>query len=233
MFNNNQNPYQQPQAYSQSRKSHGLAWILAFFITLILFISASGFGLWAFMERQDYKDNVDAKIETAVKVAEQKTSTAKDNEFAEKEKSPFKEYTGPATYGSLKFQYPKTWSAYVVENGTSQPLDAYFHPNQVPGVQNKDVTYALRAQVVNQAYDVVLKSFDAKVKSGAVKVTTFTPTGLTNTVGVRVDGEIETKKTGSMVLIQLRDKTIKVWTESNLYTNDFNNSVLPNLTFSP
>jgi hypothetical protein len=210
-----------------------LAWILAFFITLILLCFATGFGIWAFAGRQDYKDNVDKKIATAVTVAEAETATTIDNEFAEKEKSPLKSYSGPSTYGSIKFQYPKTWSGYVTEGTGSQPLAGYFHPDVVPGVQTKDITYALRIEVINQAYDQVLKSFDSKVKSGAIKASTFAPASVANVAGVRLDGEIETKLNGSMVLLQLRDKTIKIWTESTQYTNDFNNNILPNLTFVP
>ena len=50
-------------------------------------------------------------------------------------------------------------------------------------------------------------------------------------LGARIDGEITTKRTGSVVLLPLRDKTLKIWTESNAYTADFD-EILTNLSFS-
>jgi len=46
-------------------------------------------------------------------------------------------------------------------------------------------------------------------------------------------GQIINGKKGSMVMFPLRDKTLKVWTEADQFVGDFNNSVLPNLTFVP
>src|SRR3989344_4524267 len=93
-------------------KHHVNGWLIACIITTLLFIAFAGFFGWAYMSRQDYKDNVDQKIATAVEVAKKQTETAKDNEFLEKEKLPLQDYTGPSQYGSLNIKYPKTWSAY-------------------------------------------------------------------------------------------------------------------------
>jgi hypothetical protein len=38
---------------------------------------------------------------------------------------------------------------------------------------------------------------------------------------------------GILVLLPMRDKTLKIWTESTAYFTDFNTYILPNLTFSP
>jgi hypothetical protein len=51
--------------------------------------------------------------------------------------------------------------------------------------------------------------------------------------GVRVDGQIADNIQGSMIILPLRDKTQEIWTESNSFLPDFNNNILPNLTFSP
>src|SRR5688572_29223791 len=96
----------------------------------VLFIGALVFGFWAYAGRQDYKNNTDEKIAAAVKVAEAKTASAKDNQFAEDMKNPLKTYTGPDTYGGVVLQYPRTWSGYVDTKGGS-PLRAYFHPDVV------------------------------------------------------------------------------------------------------
>ena len=42
------------------------------------------------------------------------------------------------------------------------------------------------------------------------------------------------KVQGTMVIVPIRDKTLKVWTESNsVFLKDFNEAVLANLTFVP
>src|SRR3989344_2148059 len=95
------------------------------FVVLLLF-GAIGFGIWAYMGVQDYKANMEPKVAAAVEVAKKEISTTKDNELAEREKSPLKRYSGPATYGSVGISYPKTWSAYVDESGTgssSSPIN--------------------------------------------------------------------------------------------------------------
>ncbi len=66
------------------------------------------FGIWAFLERQDYKNNSDTKAEQASIIAVQNEGTRKDEEFIEREKNPYKTYQGPDDYGSLNIQYPKT-----------------------------------------------------------------------------------------------------------------------------
>lgn len=209
------------------------ALLIPLILFILLFLGALGFGIWAFSSRQDYKDNADVKIATAVKVAEEKTATEKDNEFLEKEKQPLKSYTGPATYGTVSFSFPKTWSAQIDESGKgSNPLSGYLHPNFVPTIDN-NTNFALRVTVSESAYDNEIKQFETLAKSGAVKVTPFAAAKVPNTVGIRVDGDIITKKRGSMVVLPLRDKTLKIWTESDQFVKDFNELILPNLSFVP
>lgn len=200
----------------------------------VLFLAMSGFGVWAYMGRQDYKNNTDEKVQTAVEVAKEETATAKDNEFLEKEKLPFENYQGPASFGSLLIRYPKTWSAYVSERGTGKtPIDGYFHPKFVSAPEVKP-SYALRVQVLNTTYANELKRFDNLVKSGKLKATPYKPEKVKNVTGVRLDGEIMSKVQGSLILVPMRDKTLKMWTEaSDTYRKDFNENILPNYTFEP
>ncbi len=214
-------------------KPHRLGLVLSLILFILLFLVAAGFGVWAFASQQDYKNNSDKKAAQAATLAVQQESTRKDNEFLEKEKSPLKTYQGPAAYGSLSVQYPKTWSAYVVESDRAAvPVDAYFHPGFVPGVLTQ-TSFALRLQVSSQAYAAELKQFDALVKTGKVKVTPFVAKNVPNVTGVRIDGEIATSKKGSLVLLPIRDKTIKLSTESDQFISDFNNNILLNLKFVP
>lgn len=207
--------------------------LVPFVIVFLLFLVTLGFAIWAFAGRQDYKNNVAPKIAAAVAVAQQQTSSQKDNEFAQAAKQPLKDYNGPSTYGSLDVKYPKTWSAYVVSGDQSgTPIDAYFQPDFVPGVQSNS-DFALRVQVTSNSYAQEMQSFSSNVKSGKTTVSAYRAPKVPGTLGSRVDGALTSTKNGSMVLIPLRDKTLKIWTEAPQFTNDFNNNVLPNLTFSP
>lgn len=199
-----------------------------------LFFLMTGFAIWAYMGRQDYKTNAEEKVAVAVEVAKEETATAKDNEFVEKEKIPFDDYQGPASFGSVLVRYPKTWSAYVNEKGTGKtPVDAYFHPKFVPSTEQRP-TYALRVQVVDTAYANELKSYDAYVKNGSLKATPYKPEKVPTVTGVRLDGKLSGKIQGSLILVPMRDKTLKIWTEAdNTYLKDFNQNILPNYTFEP
>jgi len=202
-------------------------------IAVVLLLGSLGFGMWAFLGRQDYKNNSDAKAKVAAAKAVRAEDVKKDAAFAEAEKSPLKTYTGPATYGSLTLLYPKTWSAYISEGSRSaNVVDGYFSPNFVPDIQSS-TSFALRIQVVSSDYATILKSFEATVKAGKTTVAAFRAPKVPGTLGSVVSGVLDSKKSGTMVLLPLRDKTIKVWTEGGDYLNDFNNTILPNLTFVP
>lgn len=207
--------------------------LLSLIFAVVFFLLTLGFGLWAYSSRQDYKNNTDQKIATAVDVAEKDTATKKDNEFIEREKQPLKEYKGPGAYGGVQVRYPKTWSAYVDETGKgSSPVDGYFHPNFVPGVSS-DSNFALRLQVVDRAFADEIRTYDAQVKSGKSTAEPYKPVNVPNIVGLKLEGEIVPRKQGVMILIPLRDKTIKISTESDQYKKDFFDNILPNLSFTP
>lgn len=203
-------------------------------VTLALF-GVSAFAYSAYGQSQDYKNNVDQKVAVAVSAAEQKVSDQKDKVFAEKEKSPYVIYNGPAAFGSLKIQYPRTWSAYVdaPANQTSKPINGYFYPGQVPSITDPNNSYALRVNVAQQAYDTVVRPYEAKVKTGLVTIQPYQSPNIPNTVGVRIDGAIAQNKQGSMIILPYRDKTLQMWTESKDFVSDFNTVILPNFSIVP
>jgi hypothetical protein len=201
--------------------------VLAFAVLLLL-----GFGVWAFGERQDYKNNSDQKSTAAADAARAAESDRKDTEFVEREKQPYKTYTTPGESGSIKVTYPKTWSAYVEENDDTNPINAYWHPNVVPGLRS-DTAYALRMQVTNKAYSEEVRGFDSAVKRGTVKVSPYTPKNVSGIAGSRIEGEVTKGKQSVLIVMPLRDKTIKIWTESPEFVKDFEGIILENLTFAP
>lgn len=210
--------------------------LIPFIFLLLFFIAAAGFGLWAYSSREDYRTHTDQKVAAAVKVAKEEEGIVKDKEHAEADKQPLKTYAGPEESGSLRISYPKTWSGYVDTAGNSnQPLDGFFQPGVVPSISDQSSVFALRVQVINQSYSSIVTQLNNGVTNNKMTAVPYAFPKVPNVVGIRYDGQIQQneKTNGSMVVVPLRDKTLQVWTESPIYINDFNNNILPNLTFSP
>ena len=199
-------------------------------LSVILFIGSVAFAIWAFTGMQDYKNNVDEKVSVANAEVKKKTQLEDAAKYAEEAKNPLQPFVGPATFGNVEFDYPKTWSVYQSTSSESPTLDVYFNPQLVPATTDKAAAYALRFKIVNQKYDTVLRQYSAK------KGITITPTALAKVegvIGTRIEGQIETDTQGVMVIVPIRDKTLQIWTESAAYLADFNEKVLPTLTFVP
>ncbi len=214
------------------------SFLLPFIISLALLVAAVIFGGWAFSSRRDYKNNSDQKAAAAASLQQKQTAAADAGQYAEAAKQPLKTYISPEPYGSIAVNYPRTWSAYVIEATTnsgnsSTPVDGYFQPNFVPNVQDQTIAFALRLQVTQTSYDQVLGQFGDLAKQQKVTIKPFSFAKTPSVVGVRIDGQIFTNKQGSMILVPLRDKTLKLWTESSQFSADFNNNILPNISFSP
>ena len=214
---------------------------LSLVITVVLLVTAIGFGGWAFMSRQDYKTNTDAKIDKAVEIAKQQESSKKEAEFVQREKQPLKTYDGPDAYGGMSLQFPKTWSGYVNESGNGlAKVDGYFYPGTVPAVNDPNSVFALRVQVVGQSYDQVVKKIDALQKSADKKgepltVDPYSLPQVPDVVGIKLSGALPDSKDkqGTMVILPLRSQTLQLWTESSDFEADFLNNILPNFSFSP
>lgn len=224
-----------------NQNQNGSTSVVIAILSSVLLVGAVAFAVWAFMGRQDYKNNVQQKINAAVTAAQSAQSKADQQKFDEEAKNPNKTYQGSSTYGSISFNYPKTWSAYVDETNSSQPLNAYFYPTQVPGIQST-TAFALRAQLLSQSYTSILQQFTSQIKQGTVKASAYVPpkmVGKSNIqTGSRLDGAINRDSAGavqqgSLVVIQVRDKVLEISTQSNNFLPDFNNTVLASLTFVP
>jgi len=222
---------------NQDGSVSGLAVSMGFCVLFLL--GAIVFGAWAFSGRQDYKDNVDAKVNTAVTIAKQEESTQKDKQFAEEEKSPLRTYNGPEAFGSLNVAFPKTWSGYVDDTGSgSQPLDGYFNPGVVPAISGQNSVFALRVQVLSQSYSQTLQSFQsAQSPSGgpALSIVPYALPKVPKVIGVEATGTLPNTNNvvGTAVVLPLRSQTLEIWTMGTSYLNDFNTYILPNFIFSP
>ncbi len=203
-------------------------------VTLLLF-GIAAIAYTSYNEAADYKDNVAQKVEVEVDKARIEISAEKDKIFAEKEKFPYDRYDGPAPFGALRILYPKTWSAYISEprNTGGRPIDGFFSPGHVPNTADAISTFALRVIVEQRTYDAALKEFQGKVKDGKVTTRPYQSPNVPNVVGTRIDGEIVAKKQGAMIIMPMRDKTMRMWTESKDFVPDFDNIILPNFSFTP
>jgi hypothetical protein len=77
----------------------------------------------------------------------------------QREKYPYKTFSGPADYGQLTFEYPKTWSVYVAAPATNGgDFNAYFNPIQVDAV-GKDTINALRVTIRNKSFEDVTAEY--------------------------------------------------------------------------
>ncbi len=225
--------FQQPQTAAQLKRRTPLWMIITLVLFVLLFFGASGFGIWAFMERGKFKNDTDKIVAKEVALTEKRVSTAKDAEFVEAEKRPTKGYKGPATFGSVELEYPKTWAAFITESDkTSTPIDGYLHPDYVPGVKS-GTSFALRIELEQKSYDNELKNLDSKVRSGKISVTPFRADKVPHILGARIQGEINQGQKNLMVMFPIRDKTLKISTQSEIFFKDFDAIILKTLTFAP
>jgi len=205
------------------------------FVTICLLIAVV-FGIWAFSGQQSYKNNTNKKIAVAVSMAQQQQKTADETSNAAAQENLLP-YHGPPVYGSLSLLYPKNWSAYVItasaDDNSSTPINGYFQPGILPDVSNSANVFALRVQILQQTYDQVVTQYQSLAQGGTVTVNAYSLPKVPNDVGIRVDGAIEQNIQGSMVILPLRETTLEIWTESTAEESDFNNIILPNVSFSP
>lgn len=201
----------------------------------VFFIAAGSFAFWAYGSRENYKNNTNQIVATAVTANTNSVQSQDAKKYAEEAKNPLTIYSGPDAYGSVKVSYPKTWSAYVDTTNSSTPLDAYFHEGYVPSTDSQQ-TYNLRVQVNSQSYSDILNQYTGQIQTGQISASPYSFPKVPNIIGTKLTGAIvpnDPSGQGVLIVIPLRSTTLEVWTESNDYLPDFNTYILPNLTFSP
>lgn len=208
------------------------ATVLSIALLAIGLVAMSVFAIWAFMGLRDYKVNTDAKIAAAVQENAKKVQAADAIAYAEESKNPLKTYIGPEAFGTVRIVYPKTWSVYVATGNTSTPVDLYAHPEVVPSVESEDSNFALRVQVVGQSFSAVMQQYQSFQKQGKLTAKPYVLPKVASVTGARLDGQLTQNKKGSIVILPVRDKTLKIWTESDTYLKDFDQIILPNASFS-
>ena len=182
----------------------------------VLFI---GLFIWMWVKWNDASTNVKGKVDVAVAKAKNELQTKLESEFEEKEKYPYKVFTGPTDLGELSFEYPKTWSLYVQSSANrGGDYAAYLNPGQVNVVQD-DTVMALRVSIKGTLFDQAISDFAEKVRSGDMTLSTTVVNG--NNVNVYT-GKLDNEYQGIICVFKLRDKTVMLQTDStSVFSDDF------------
>jgi len=179
------------------------------------------FAVIFFMQYNELKVNYDSDKNLEVAEAVKKQEDVDKANFAEQEKLPKTPFTGPSDYGSISFEYPKTWSVYVDSDGTNNSdYKAYFRPAWVDPVSDSASRYALRFQILNRQYTTVQSDYESKVKNGEMTSSVFNADSNKMT-GIKYEGKIEEGIQGIVVLVKVNDKTAIFQMDAEVYRKDF------------
>lgn len=191
--------------------------IILIVISLIA-VTFIGLFIWKYLEWDSVKTDVDGQINAAIAVAVSKNTTTLENEFVEREKYPYKSFMGPADYGSVSFEYPKTWNLYVAKDASNGGnYEAYFNPGEVLPVSATTIN-ALRFTIQDKAFDTVAKTYESSVKSGKLAMVTRNIGGAVANV---YEGDITNNIRGIVTIFKVRDKTVVIQTDSELFKDEY------------
>lgn len=173
------------------------------------------------MKYNELQNNYESNKELAVAEARKNQADIDKENFEEQEKLPRTPFTGPSDYGSLSFQYPKTWSVYVDSDGTNNSdYKAYFKPAWVDPVSDSASRYALRFQILNRQYTTVQSDYESKVKNGEMTSSVFNADN-NKITGIKYEGKIDEGIQGIVVLVKVNDKTAIFQMDAEVYRKDF------------
>lgn len=216
---------QQAQVKLEKKKDNvGLIKTVAIIIVSLIAVTFIGLFIWMSLQYNEVQTDVQGQIDMAVAEAKDKQAAEMEADFAEREKFPYKTFSGPADYGQLTFNYPKTWSVYIADAANKGgDFNAYFNPNQVEAV-GKDTINALRVTILNKSFEDVTADYQKKMEQKDSGLTMESVTfGKNNDItGNRYTGTIPgTDLNGYIVIFKIRDKTAVLQTDSVLFKADF------------
>jgi len=179
------------------------------------------------MQYNELKKNYDSDKGIAVADAVKEQQDADIKDFEEKSKLPYSKFTGPSDYGSLSFEYPKTWNVYIASDGSNNSdYEAYFRPGAVASIESEASRYSLRFRIENRQITSIQPEYDTKVKDGEMTSSVFSSgSGSSALTGMRYEGNITDTIRGVVILIKINDKTAIFQTDASTYRNDFDKVV--------
>jgi len=197
-------------------------WMLATIGLILLTSIAAGLAIWAFINYTDQKTNVDTIARARVTDAKKLQADQLEAKFTQREKEPNRQFVGPADYGRVTFNYPKTWSAYINKDASrGGTYEAYLNPITVPAVSSIQ-QFALRVTIESKDYDQAIASYSSLVKRGDLTASGFAANGEN---GTRLDGAFSKDIRGSAVIFKIRDKTLTLRSDAVTFKTDFDNLI--------
>lgn len=187
-------------------------------ILSLLVLTFLGLFVWKYAEWDTIKTDVDGQIDAAIAVAVSENTTKLENEFVEREKYPYKTFAGPADYGSLSFEYPKTWNLYISSDAANGGnYSAYLNPGEVQPLTDTSV-YALRVSILDSAFDKEVSSYNSLVEEDQV---TLEARNVGGTLANVYTGWLSKNTQGILTAFKLRDKTVILQTDSLLFAEEY------------
>lgn len=214
----------QEQPKTPKSDTGGLA-VMATTLGLMLFVSLVAM-IWITVTFLDLKSNFDTKLKVhgdTVKIA---TSEKLNAEFAERERSPYRQFVGPDDLGRVAFVYPKTWSQFIHKDDKN--YEVFFNPEKVRPVK-PDTRYALRLLIEDVDYVKTVEKYTALIKSAKLRQSITTVNGQQST---RLEGEFTEKIKGTAVIFKIRDKTVTLRTDTDEVHKDQFNKILESIQFN-
>ena len=179
-----------------------------------------GLFIWMYSQWSEAQTDVDSQINTAVATAVNDKAEELENQFIEREKTPYRVFTGPADYGELTFEYPKTWSVYEAQSATNGGnFEAYFNPDRVYEVGSTTIN-ALRVIIEDQAYDTAISQYDKLAADGKISVA-VRPIGGENANVYTGELPGTDQFQGIVAAFKIRDKTVLIQTDALLFADDY------------
>ena len=221
---------QQVQVMPRPRGT-GLGKTIAIIALSLVALTFVGLFVWMFVQYDEARTDVDGQIATAVAKARDEQAEKDEAEFLEREKYPYKTFSGPVDYGELGFEYPKTWSVYIEKDAANGgDFQAYLSPTQIDPVSDSTI-YALRVQIVNRNFEDVIGSYEGALKNKE-KPLTVSSVIVGGATANLYEGAIPgTEFNGYILVLKIRDKTAILRTDSMLFEEDFK-KLIDTITFN-
>lgn len=227
------NVAQAPNAAVETKGESGVGRTIALVIACLSAAVAIIAMVAFFVKWQNLQRNGENDTLLAIEAGKLEQQQEDDLAFLEKDKEPWLEFKGvPEALGGLTFSYPKTWNAYVASEGLDGgDFVSYFRPSEVLPTKDARSRYALRVSIVSKYYDQVVEEYNKKVteyNSDELANTKLESAGSVQSfdgVSMRFNGTIEDNLNGSVVLLQINDRTAIIQTDSEVYQTDYDKVV--------
>lgn len=210
--------------------------VIGLIFAIILLIGAAAFGGWAYVQMNQFKNESDQKSAIAAKNAseatEKKVTDELNAKFQEQYKQPFTRFTSPGVFGTVSFQYPKTWSQFISSNQSQYQV--YFNPVSVPPINGQSTPFALRVLISPQNYSQILQNYRGQISNGTLSSETLNTGVDSSAKGVLITGQFSNSINGSMAAFPIMNGnyTLQIFSDSSDFVPDMMNTVLPSLKFN-